>query len=421
MSGGSRLDPYVDRYAARTHGMTTSEIRALFAVANRPEIISMGGGSPNVSALPLEALGEMTAKLIAERGAQALQYMGGQGDSRLRELICGVMALEGIDASPDDVVVTVGSQQALDVVSRIFLDPGDVVIAEAPSYVGALGTFTQYQADVVHVAMDDAGLVPSALRDAIARIGREGRRAKFLYTVPNYHNPAGITLVESRRDEILEICAEAGLLVLEDNPYGLLGFDGPPLPALRSRVSEGVIYLGSFSKIFASGVRVGWVLAPPGVKEKLVMASEATTLCPVALSQYVVAEFLAHHPWQEQVKVFRELYRARRDACLDALAASFPAGSSWTHPTGGFYIWVTLPEGVDAKAMLPRAIQGRVAYVPGVGFYADGQGRRNLRLAYSLPEPDRIREGVRRLAGVLAEELEIAATFGTTSSGAAHE
>jgi len=421
MSGGSRLDPYVDRYAARTHGMTTSEIRALFAVANRPEIISMGGGSPNVSALPLEALGEMTAKLIAERGAQALQYMGGQGDPRLRELICGVMALEGIDASPDDVVVTVGSQQALDVVSRIFLDPGDVVIAEAPSYVGALGTFTQYQADVVHVAMDDAGLVPSALRDAIARIGREGRRAKFLYTVPNYHNPAGITLVESRRDEILEICAEAGLLVLEDNPYGLLGFDGPPLPALRSRVSEGVIYLGSFSKIFASGVRVGWVLAPPGVKEKLVMASEATTLCPVALSQYVVAEFLAHHPWQEQVKVFRELYRARRDACLDALAASFPAGSSWTHPTGGFYIWVTLPEGVDAKAMLPRAIQGRVAYVPGVGFYADGQGRRNLRLAYSLPEPDRIREGVRRLAGVLAEELEIAATFGTTSSGAAHE
>lgn len=415
MSGGSRLDPYVDRYAARTHGMTTSEIRALFAVANRPEIIGMGGGSPCVSALPLEVIGEMTAKLITEQGAKALQYMGGQGDDRLRELICGVMALEGISASPDDVVVTVGSQQALDVVSRIFLDPGDVVIAEAPSYVGALGTFTQYQADVVHVTMDDAGLVPEALREMIARVAREGRRAKFLYTVPNYHNPAGITLVEERRDEILAICAEAGLLVLEDNPYGLLGFDGPPLPALRSRVTEGVIYLGSFSKTFAAGVRVGWVLAPPGVKEKLVMASEATTLCPVALSQFVVAEFLAHHPWQEQIKVFRELYRTRRDACLEALAASFPADSSWTRPAGGFYVWVTLPEGADAKAMLPRAIQGRVAYVPGIGFYADGQGKRNLRLAYSLQEPDRIREGVRRLAGVLAEELEIAATFGARS------
>lgn len=415
MSGGSRLDPYVDRYAARTHGMTTSEIRALFAVANRPEIIGMGGGSPCVSALPLEVIGEMTAKLITEQGAKALQYMGGQGDDRLRELICGVMALEGISASPDDVVVTVGSQQALDVVSRIFLDPGDVVIAEAPSYVGALGTFTQYQADVVHATMDDAGLVPEALREMIARVAREGRRAKFLYTVPNYHNPAGITLVEERRDEILAICAEAGLLVLEDNPYGLLGFDGPPLPALRSRVTEGVIYLGSFSKTFAAGVRVGWVLAPPGVKEKLVMASEATTLCPVALSQFVVAEFLAHHPWQEQIKVFRELYRTRRDACLEALAASFPADSSWTRPAGGFYVWVTLPEGADAKAMLPRAIQGRVAYVPGIGFYADGQGKRNLRLAYSLQEPDRIREGVRRLAGVLAEELEIAATFGARS------
>jgi DNA-binding transcriptional MocR family regulator len=291
------------------------------------------------------------------------------------------------------------------------------VIAEAPSYVGALGTFTQYQAEVVHVTMDDAGLVPEALRAAIAEVSRQGRRAKFVYTVPNYHNPAGITLVEERRDEILAICAEAGLLVLEDNPYGLLGFDGPPLPALRSRASEGVIYLGSFSKTFAAGVRVGWVLAPPGVKEKLVMASEATTLCPVALSQYIVAEFLAHHPWQEQVKVFRELYRARRDACLDALEGSFPAGSSWTVPTGGFYVWVTLPEGIDAKAMLPRAIQGRVAYVPGVGFYSDGQGTRNLRLAYSLPEPDRIREGVRRLAGVLAEELEIVATFGGGPAG----
>ena len=411
MSGGSRLDPYLERYAARTHGMTTSEIRALFAVANRPEIIGMGGGSPCVSALPLHVIGEMTARVITEQGAQALQYMGGQGDPRLRGLICGVMALEGISASADDVIVTVGSQQALDVVSRIFLDPGDVVIAEAPSYVGALGTFTQYQAEVVHVTMDDAGLVPDALREAIGQLARSGRRAKIEYTVPNYHNPAGITLVEERRDEIIAICAEASLLILEDNPYGLLGFDGPPLRALRARVSDGIIYLGSFSKTFAAGVRVGWVLAPPGVKEKLIMASEATTLCPVALSQYVVAEFLEHHPWQEQVKVFRELYRTRRDACLDALESSFPAGSSWTHPTGGFYVWVTLPDGIDAKAMLPRAIQGRVAYVPGVGFYSDGQGGQNLRLAYSLPEPDRIREGVRRLAAVLSEELDIVATF----------
>ncbi|ABK53924.1 aminotransferase, class I and II [Acidothermus cellulolyticus 11B] len=408
-----RLDPYVERYAARTHGMTASEIRALFSVADRPEVISMGGGSPFVSALPLDLVAELAAKVIADRGAQALQYMSGQGDARLRELICGVMALEGISASPDDVIVTVGSQQALDIVARIFLDPGDVVLAEAPSYVGALGAFAQYQATVVHVAMDDDGLVPEALRETLRRMTEEGRRPKFLYVVPNFHNPAGVTLADGRRDEILEICAAADVLVVEDNPYGLLGFDGTAHRALRARSTDGVIYLGSFSKIFASGIRVGWVVAPTGVKEKLIMASEATTLCPVALSQFLVAEFLAHHPWQEQVRIFRDLYRVRRDACLEALAAHFPPETSWTRPAGGFYVWVTLPPGIDAKAMLPRAIQqGRVAYVPGTGFYADGQGAGNLRLSYSLPEPERIREGVRRLGAVVAEERELVEALG---------
>lgn len=408
-----RLDPYVERYAARTHGMTASEIRALFSVADRPEVISMGGGSPFVSALPLDLVAELAAKVIADRGAQALQYMSGQGDARLRELICGVMALEGISASPDDVIVTVGSQQALDIVARIFLDPGDVVLAEAPSYVGALGAFAQYQAEVVHVAMDDDGLVPEALRETLRRMTEEGRRPKFLYVVPNFHNPAGVTLADGRRDEILEICAAADVLVVEDNPYGLLGFDGTAHRALRAHSTDGVIYLGSFSKIFASGIRVGWVVAPTGVKEKLIMASEATTLCPVALSQFLVAEFLAHHPWQEQVRIFRDLYRVRRDACLEALAAHFPPETSWTRPAGGFYVWVTLPPGIDAKAMLPRAIQqGRVAYVPGTGFYADGQGAGNLRLSYSLPEPERIREGVRRLGAVVAEERELVEALG---------
>ena len=241
MSGGSRLDAYVDRYATRTHGMTTSEIRALFAVANRPEIIGMGGGSPCVSALPLDAIAEMTAQAHHRAGRPGLAVHGRPGRrAAARTHLRASWRSRASRASPDDVIVTVGSQQALDIVSRIFLDPGDVVIAEAPSYVGALGTFTQYQADVVHVTMDDEGLVPEALRAAIADVAQSGRRAKFLYTVPNYHNPAGITLVEERRDEIIAICAEAGLLIVEDNPYGLLGFDGPPLPALRSRITDGI-------------------------------------------------------------------------------------------------------------------------------------------------------------------------------------
>jgi len=412
----STLDAFTGRYAERTAGMTASEIRALFAVASRPEVVSLAGGMPYTTALPLDAVGKLMSDLLATRGAQALQYGSGQGDPVLRELICEVMSLEGITASPDDVVVTVGSQQALDLVTRVFCDPGDVVIAEAPSYVGALGTFAAYQADVVHVAMDDDGLVPSALREAIAAVQASGRTAKFLYTIPNFHNPAGVSLADARRDEILAICKEAGLLVLEDNPYGLLGFDGPPTPAIRARSEEDdVVYLGSFSKTFAPGLRVGWVLAPHAVREKLVLASEATVLCPPQLNQLVVVEYLSTQDWRGQVEVFKDLYRERRDAMLDALTQLTPPGTHWTHPTGGFYVWLTLPEGLDSKVMQPRALTARVAYVPGVGFYADGQGGRDMRLSYCFPEPDRIREGVRRLAGVVEQELELLETFGPTT------
>lgn len=420
---GRTLDAFTDRYAARTAGMTASEIRALFAVASRPEVVSLAGGMPFTTALPLDAVGKLLSDLLATRGAQALQYGSGQGDPALRELICDVMRLEGVEGSPDDVVVTVGSQQALDLVTRIFCDPGDVVIAEAPSYVGALGTFAAYQAEVVHVAMDADGLIPAALREALIAVSAAGKRAKFLYTIPNFHNPAGTSLTAARRDEVLEICRTAGLLVLEDNPYGLLGFDGPPTPAIRARGSEeDVLYLGSFSKTFAPGLRVGWVLAPHAVREKLVLASEASVLCPPALNQMAVVEYLSTQDWQGQIEVFKDLYRERRDALLDSLTTLMPAGTTWTHPTGGFYVWTTLPQGLDAKIMQPRALTARVAYVPGIGFYSDGQGARELRLSYCFPEPDRIREGVRRLAQVVEAELDLLDTFGPTlaprSSGA---
>ncbi len=410
---GVTFDAFTDRYAARTAGMTASEIRALFAVASRPEVVSLAGGMPYTTALPLDAVGKLLSDLLATRGAQALQYGSGQGDPVLRELICEVMALEGVVGSPDDVVVTVGSQQALDLVTRIFCDPGDVVLAEAPSYVGALGTFAAYQAEVVHVAMDADGLVPEALREAIAAVAVAGKRAKFLYTIPNFHNPAGTSLSDARRDEVLAICVEAGLLVLEDNPYGLLGFDGPPIRAIRARShAEHVLYLGSFSKTFAPGLRVGWVLAPHAVREKLVLASEASVLCPPALNQLAIVDYLSTQDWQGQVEVFKELYRERRDAMLDELTTRMPAGTVWTRPAGGFYVWTTLPAGLDAKIMQPRALTARIAYVPGIGFYADGAGRRELRLSYCFPEPDRIREGVRRLAGVVEAELELLDTFG---------
>jgi 2-aminoadipate transaminase len=410
----TRLDAYVSRYAARTKGMTTSEIRALFAVASRPEVVSLAGGMPNISGLPLDIVAESMHRLVMERGTTAMQYGSGQGDPLLREQICEVMRLEGISAHPDDVVVTVGSQQAVDLVTRVFCDPGDVVLCEAPSYVGALGVFRAYECDVVHVEMDDLGLVPAALREAIATVRASGRRLKFLYTIPNHHNPAGVSLSAARRTELLEICSRADLLVLEDNPYGLLGFDGDPYRALRADDPNGVVYLGSFSKTFAPGFRVGWALAPHAVREKLVLAQESATLCPPAFSQLAVSTYLANHDWLGQVKNFREMYRERRDTMLDGLAEAMPASATWTRPAGGFYVWMTLPQGLDAKAMLPRAVTARVAYVPGTAFFADGFGSRSMRLSYCYPTPDRIREGVRRLGSVIDQELELRATFGAS-------
>jgi len=411
---GSRLDPYVDRYAARTAGMTASEIRALFAVASRPEVVSLAGGMPNISGLPLDVVGSAIGDLVATQGPVAMQYGSGQGVPELREQITDVMRLEGIEAHADDVVVTVGSQQAVDLVTRVFCDPGDVVICEAPSYVGALGVFRSYQCDIVHAEMDADGLVPEALRQAIASTKAAGRTIKFLYTIPNFHNPAGVTLSAERRGEILEICRSEGILVLEDNPYGLLGFDGEPQRALRADEAEGVIYLGSFSKTFAPGFRVGWAVAPHSVREKLVLAQESATLCPPQFSQMAVSAYLSAHDWQGQIKQFREMYRERRDAMVSALSDLMPASCQWNVPNGGFYVWMTLPPGVDAKGMLPRAVTARVAYVPGTAFFADGYGSSAMRLSYCYPTPDRIREGVRRLAGVIEAELELRETFGAT-------
>ncbi|MFT4225641.1 PLP-dependent aminotransferase family protein [Micropruina sp.] len=409
------LDPWIDTYAERTHGLTVSAVRALFAVANRPEVVSLAGGMPNIADLPREAIGEAISSLIRERGTQAMQYGSGQGEPFMREQITQVMAEEAIAAHPDDVVVSCGSQQALDLVTRVFCDPGDVILAEAPSYVGAIGTFRAYQVQVVHVAMDEFGIVPQALREAVAACRSAGKRIKFLYTIPNFQNPTGVTQTIERRRELIAIAHELDLLIVEDNPYGLLAIEGEPLPALRSMDSERVVYLGSFSKTFAPGFRVGWALAPHAVREKLTLAQESATLAPPVFSQFAISTYLHQFDWRGQIQVYRDMYRARRDAMLQGLAENLPEGSTWTHPTGGFFVWVTLPEGLDSQAMLPRAVSARVAYVPGTAFYADGMGSRNMRLSYCFPTPERIIEGTRRLGEVLRDELDTLHTFGISA------
>lgn len=411
-SQGNRLDPWFDAYADRAHNLRASEIRALFSVVSRPEVVSLAGGMPNLKDLPLESLAETAKSLILTSGAQALQYGSGQGWEPLREQLVSVMTYDGIiGADPDDVVITTGSQQALDLMAELFINAGDVVLAESPSYVGALGCFRARQADVVHVDLDEDGLIPEALEETIRRLKSAGRAIKFLYTIPNFQNPAGVTLTLERRQRIAEICMREHVLILEDNPYGLLGFHSDPLPAIHSFSPEGVVYLGSVSKMFAPGMRIGWALAPHAIRAKLILASEAAILSPGMFGQMFLSSYLNNYDWYGQVKVYRAMYAERCKAMLDALDEYMPE-CSWTTPVGGFYTWVTLPEGLNARSMLPRAVKAQVAYVSGTAFYYDGRGTDHMRLSFCYPEPDRIREGVRRLAGVVNAEKQLVDMFG---------
>jgi 2-aminoadipate transaminase len=411
---GNNLDPWYDSYAERTAGLAASEVRALFAVASRPEVVSLAGGMPFVSALPRDLVTGAMERVMRDHGAAALQYGSGQGFPALREHILDVMALEGIRGSVDDVVVTTGSQHALELVSKIFLNPRDVVLAEGPSYVTALVVFRSFQAQVEHVATDEFGLVPESLREHIARLKADGKRIKFLYTVPTFSNPSGVTLSWERRLEVLEIARSNDILVLEDNPYGLLYFDQQPPHAMRSVEEDGVIYLGTFSKTLAPGFRVGWALAPHAIREKLILANEAAVLSPSSFTQMIISEYLSTADWRGQIDTFRGVYRERRDAMLQALGDYLP-DLSWTVPTGGFYVWLKLPDNVDSKSMLPRAVKELVAYTPGTAFYANGEGRNYMRLAFCYPTPDFIREGIRRLSTVINGELELLTTFAQTA------
>lgn len=404
-------DPWFDSYAKRAAEMRASEIRALFAVANRPEVVSLAGGMPYLGRMPFDDLAEQLGDMLRRQGEVAWQYGSAQGDPHLREDVLPIMALEGIkDAQPDDVVIVNGSQSGLDLITRVMCDPGDVVLAEAPNYVGALGVFQSFQVKVVNVAMDQDGLIPEALEDAILEQRRLGRRIKMLYTVPNFHNPAGASMSPERRPRIIEIAKKYQVLIVEDNPYGLLAFDGKTNPALRSYESDGIVYLSSFSKIIAPGMRVAWMVAPPGIRQKLILANESAILCPSNMSQMTITTYLDNFDWKSQINDYRGIYKTRCEAMDEALQEYLPY-CSWLKPKGGFYIWLQIPEGLNAKEMLPRAITAKVAYVSGTAFYNDGQGADHMRLSFCYPTPDRIREGVRRLSTVIDNELDTVRLF----------
>jgi 2-aminoadipate transaminase len=402
----NRAAAHESLFSERASHIKQSAVRDVFELSLDPTLVSLAGGNPYLQSLPLEKLGAMASELIATQGMTALQYGSGQGTEELRMQICEVMAEEGITGvDPDNIVVTTGSQAAQDVACKVFCNPGDTVLCEDPTYVGALNTFEAYQVRAEPVATDEHGLIPSALRQRIDELRSEGARIKFLYTIPNFNNPSGITLAAERRAEIAEICIAENILILEDNPYGMLRYSGEPIKPLRADHPDHVIYMGSFSKILAPGLRIGWAVVPTHLFRRFYLAAEAVTLCPATFNQMLVSKYLSEHDWRGQIQTYRELYAGRCAALLEALDEYMPEGVGYTRPEGGFFIWVTLPEGIDTYGLLPKGIEAGVVFIPGAAFSPHDAPSHRLRLAFSAVPEDKIREGVKRLAPVLAEAI----------------
>jgi 2-aminoadipate transaminase len=406
------LERYAALFSSRTSVMTSSATRDLMAMSDRPEVISFAGGLPDTSTFPAETFAEITGRIADESVARALQYGPTDGLVETKRCIAEVMAAEDMAVDTGDVIVTTGGQQVLDLVTKTLIDPGDTILAEGPSYPGALNAFQAYQANVVQVDMDSDGMRIDLMEETLDRLERDGKRPKFIYTIPSFQNPGGVTMSLPRRKRLVEVARERELLVLEDNPYGLLRYEGEALPTLYS-LDGGVyvMYLGTFSKIFSPGLRLGWVVAPPPVLARINLGKQQADLCTSTLSQILVQAYFERHPWRDYVDTLSELYRARRDTMLDALAEHFPEQAQWTRPGGGLFIWATLPEFIDTSDLLARALRENVAFVPGEGAFLDGRGRSSMRLNFSNANEERIREGIRRIGEVVKEQMALYGTL----------
>ncbi len=394
--------------------MKSSAMRDLMALTDRADVISLAGGLPDTSTFPPESYASLMGRVAARWCARALQYGPTEGFAVARDCIVEVMAAEGMRVDSDDILVTTGGQQVIDLVCKTLIDPGDVIIAEAPTYPGAVPAFCAYQADVVQIEIDDHGLRVDKLEQALDALEREGRRPKFFYTVPSFQNPAGVSMSLERRERLVRIANEREILVLEDNPYGLLRYDGEPLPTLYSLDDHDfVIYLGTFSKILSPGIRLGWAAAPAPVLEKLNVGKQAADLCSSSMTQHFVAAYFEERGgWLRYVDSLREIYRRRLEVMLDALAEHLPSEAEWTRPQGGMFVWATLPDYIDTTDLLARALRENVAFVPGRAAYADGKrGGSCMRLNFSGVTEEEIREGVRRIGKVVREQVALYGTL----------
>ncbi len=397
-------------YSASARVMTRSLIRELLKLTRRGGIISFAGGLPDPATFPVEEIKAIATRLLDREANLVLQYGPTEGDARLRDELVKWMAKDGIHASRDQVLVTLGSQQGLDLVGRVFLDPGDHVIVELPTYMAALQVFRSYRVEMLGVPQDDSGMRMDLLEETLARLARDGRRPKFIYVGPDFQNPSGATMSDDRRTRLLVLAQQYRTLVVEDNPYRELCFEGAPPPPLAALDREGrVIYLSTFSKTLCPGLRIAWMAASEEFIRQFVTAKQGMDLCCPAFTQAIAAEFCAAGHIYDRVGAIVERYRRKRDTMLAALSREMPPGVTWTHPHGGLFLWVRLPEGMDTERMLPLAVEEGVAYVVGSGFHADGGGRNAMRLNFSFPSEAEIEEGVRRLARIVTTQLPAAA------------
>jgi 2-aminoadipate transaminase len=439
-SGGRRTRPtahelarYETLFATRTRGMKSSAMREMMALTERPDVISLAGGLPDTSTFEPELYATLMSRVAAESTARALQYGPTEGMASTVQCVVDVMAAEGTAIDPGEVLVTTGGQQVIDLVCKTLVDPGDVIVAEAPTYPGAVPTFSAYQAHVEQIEMDADGMQIDQLEATLDRLAAHGRTPKFIYTIPNFQNPGGVTMSLARRRRLIGVAHERELLILEDNPYGLLRYEGEPLPTLHSLDAQVagaggsadlVIYLGTFSKILSPGLRLGWAVAPRPVLEKLNLGKQGADLCSSPVTQLFVAEYFKERArdgrprWLEYIEQLRELYRARRDTMLDALAEHFGESARWTTPQGGLFVWATLDGRIDTTDLLAQARSSEgVAFVPGRAAFVDGRrGASSMRLNFAGTPDGEIREGVRRIGKVVDEQVGL---YGTLTGAAA--
>ena len=394
-------------YSILASKMKASAIREILKLVQNPEVISLAGGMPDPATFPTEELNEVVKQILVKNSACALQYSSTEGLTELREFILNWLDEAREKAGLDNIMITSGSQQGLDLVSKVLLNPGDTLIVELPSYLAALNAFRSYGGEMVGIPMDDEGMQIDILEETLTKLKNDGKKVKFIYTISNFQNPAGVTMSLARRKKILEVAQKFEVFILEDNPYDKLRFEGEPIPSIYSLDNEGyVISLGTFSKILCPGLRLAWILGNKEIIEKLVIMKQATDLCTTVLNQLIAYEYCSQNDIDENIESNVGIYRRKRNAMLEALDKYFPVEVTWTKPQGGFFVVATLPEYIDTGEMFKEAIEENVAYVPGGPFFADGKGQNTMRLSFCFPSVEDIDEGIKRLGKVIKKRIK---------------